>query len=77
MTAANPVSSQTLEVTLTADTMTPLADPEFLSVKEVIAVAALHLYTFRVKVDVSLGVTFRLGSFSVSQKYSLGVILHQ
>uniref|UniRef100_A0A8C8HLX8 Polycystin-1 n=1 Tax=Oncorhynchus tshawytscha TaxID=74940 RepID=A0A8C8HLX8_ONCTS len=61
VTAANPVSSQTLEVTLTADTMTPLADPEFLSVKEVIAVAALRLYTFRVKVDVSLGVTFRLG----------------
>ncbi|XP_045065803.1 polycystin-1 isoform X2 [Coregonus clupeaformis] len=59
VTAANAVSSQTLEVTLTADTMTPLADPEFLSVKEVIAVAALRLYTFRVKVDVSLGVTFR------------------
>ncbi|KAK6301837.1 hypothetical protein J4Q44_G00278900 [Coregonus suidteri] len=59
VTAANAVSSQTLVVTLTADTMTPLADPEFLSVKEVIAVAALRLYTFRVKVDVSLGVTFR------------------
>ncbi|CAB1338155.1 unnamed protein product [Coregonus sp. 'balchen'] len=37
VTAANAVSSQTLVVTLTADTMTPLADPEFLSVKEVIA----------------------------------------
>ncbi|XP_036811615.1 polycystin-1 isoform X2 [Oncorhynchus mykiss] len=72
VTAANPVSSQTLEVTLTADTMTPLADPEFLSVKEVIAVAALHLYTFRVKVDVSLGVTFRwsFGDGSVQENHT-------
>ncbi|XP_029619793.1 polycystin-1 [Salmo trutta] len=72
VTAANPVSSQTLEVTLTADTMTPLADPEFLSVKEVIAVATLRLYTFRVKVDVSLGVTFRwsFGDGSAQENYT-------
>ncbi|KAM4623628.1 polycystin-1 [Polymixia lowei] len=59
VTASNPVSSQTLQILLTADTMTPLADPQFLSVSEVIPVATTHLYTLRVKVDISLGVTFR------------------
>ncbi|XP_028975896.2 polycystin-1 [Esox lucius] len=58
VTVTNPVSSQTVEVTVTADTMTPLANPEFLSVNEVIAVDTIHLYTFRVKADVSLGITF-------------------
>uniref|UniRef100_UPI003AAB6BD9 polycystin-1 n=1 Tax=Centroberyx gerrardi TaxID=166262 RepID=UPI003AAB6BD9 len=47
------------QILLTADEMVPLADPEFLSVSEVIAVAATHLYTLRVKVDISLAVTFR------------------
>ncbi|XP_067100237.1 LOW QUALITY PROTEIN: polycystin-1-like [Osmerus mordax] len=49
----------TVEVILTADVMTPIAQSEFVSVNEVIAVAATHLYSFRVKVDISLGVTFR------------------
>ncbi|XP_039991901.1 polycystin-1 [Xiphias gladius] len=44
---------------LTADEMTPLAEPEFLFVREVVAVNATHLYTLRVKVDISLPVTFR------------------
>lgn len=59
MTASNPVSSQSQQILLTADEMTPLAEPEFLLVREVIAVDATHLYTLRVKVDISLPVTFR------------------
>ncbi|XP_054455423.1 polycystin-1 [Anoplopoma fimbria] len=47
------------QLLLTADEMTPLAEPEFLLVKEVVAVDAAHLYTLRVKVDISLPVTFR------------------
>ncbi|CAB1455219.1 unnamed protein product [Pleuronectes platessa] len=59
VTASNPVSSQSLEIILVADEPTPLAEPEFLFVREVVAVNATHLYTFRVKVDISLPVTFR------------------
>ena len=59
VTAANLVSSQTQDVFLTADVMAPLADPEFLSVRAVVAVADTHLYTARVKVDIALGVNFR------------------
>lgn len=59
VTASNPVSSQTQQVVLMADHMTPLAEAEFLSVQGVVAVNATHLYTIRVKVDVSLPVTFR------------------
>ncbi|XP_038592316.1 polycystin-1 [Micropterus salmoides] len=47
------------QILLTADEMTPLAEPEFLLVKEVVAVDATHLYTIRVKVDISLPITFR------------------
>ncbi|XP_067432834.1 polycystin-1 [Thunnus thynnus] len=47
------------QILLTADEMTPLAEPEFLFVREVVAVNASHLYTLRVKVDISLPVTFR------------------
>ncbi|XP_027144915.1 polycystin-1 [Larimichthys crocea] len=43
----------------TADEMTPLSAPEFLLIREVIAVDATHLYIIRVKVDISLPVTFR------------------
>lgn len=42
--------------------MTPLAEPEFLLVRKVVAVGTPHLYTIRVKVDISLPVTFRLGN---------------
>ncbi|KAJ7987830.1 hypothetical protein DPEC_G00330600 [Dallia pectoralis] len=58
VTVTNPVSSQTLDVIVTADTMTPLANPQFISFNEVIAVDTTHLYTLRVKADVSLGITF-------------------
>lgn len=53
------MSSQSQQVLLTADEMTPLAEPDFLSVSEVAAVTATHPYTLRVKVDVSLPLTFR------------------
>ncbi|XP_029311858.1 polycystin-1 [Cottoperca gobio] len=46
-------------ILLTADEMTPLAEPEFVSVREVVSVDATHLYTLRVKVDISLPVNFR------------------
>ncbi|XP_037611724.1 polycystin-1 [Sebastes umbrosus] len=59
VTASNHVSSQSQQILLTADEMTPLAEPEFLLVREVIAVNAAHLYTLRVKVDISLPVTFK------------------
>ncbi|XP_056152724.1 polycystin-1 [Lampris incognitus] len=47
------------EILLTADVMMPLTDIKFLSVREVIAVAASHIYTITVRVDISLAVTFR------------------
>ncbi|XP_061564100.1 polycystin-1 [Cololabis saira] len=59
VTASNPVSSQRQQILLTADEMTPLAQPEFLFVREVVAVDATLLYTVRVKVDISLSVTFK------------------
>lgn len=59
MTASNPVSSQSQQILLTADEITLLADPEFLSASEVVAVDVTHLYTVRVRVDISLPVTFR------------------
>ncbi|KAM6897519.1 polycystin-1 [Xenentodon cancila] len=59
VTASNPVSSQSQHILLTADEMMPLAQPEFLSVREVVAVNATHLYTVRVQVDISLPVTFK------------------
>ncbi|XP_049915502.1 polycystin-1 isoform X2 [Epinephelus moara] len=59
VTASNPVSTQSQEILLSADEMTPMAEPEFLLVREVIAVGATHPYTLRVKVDISMPVTFR------------------
>lgn len=59
MTASNPVSSQSQQILLTADEIMLLADPEFLSVSEVVAMDVTHLYTVRVRVDISLPVTFR------------------
>ncbi|KAL4648087.1 polycystin-1-like [Arapaima gigas] len=57
VTAENPVSSQSLEVKLTADNMTPLAEPTFISMREIVPVGEPGLVTFRVKVDASIGVT--------------------
>ncbi|TKS90159.1 Polycystin-1 [Collichthys lucidus] len=59
VTASNPVSSESQQIHPTADEMTPLSAPEFLLLREVIAVDATNLYTIRVKVDISLPVTFR------------------
>ncbi|AWP17296.1 putative polycystin-1-like [Scophthalmus maximus] len=58
VTASNPVSSQSQQILLTADEMIPLAEPEFLFARDVVAVKTTHLYTIRVKVDISLPVTF-------------------
>ncbi|KAM9837407.1 polycystin-1 [Aulostomus maculatus] len=59
VTASNPVSSQSQQILLTADEMVPLAEPELLFLKEVVAVNVSHLYILRVRVDISLPVTFR------------------
>ncbi|XP_069012250.1 polycystin-1 [Embiotoca jacksoni] len=50
---------QSQQILLTADEMAPLAQPEFLSAGGVVALNAAHLYTVRVKVDISLPVTIR------------------
>ncbi|KAL6475567.1 hypothetical protein MHYP_G00166070 [Metynnis hypsauchen] len=57
--AENPVSSQFLELKLTADVMAPLANLTVLSKKEAIAVSTPNIYTLRVKLDISIGVTIR------------------
>nr|XP_046233896.1 polycystin-1 [Scatophagus argus] len=57
VTASNPVSSQSQQILLNADEMTALAKPEFLF-RNVVAVNATHHYALRVKVDISLPVTF-------------------
>ncbi|ROI81786.1 Polycystin-1 [Anabarilius grahami] len=57
--ANNPVSSQLIEVNLTADVMTPLADLAVISMPEAIAVNTSTLYTIQVKADISIGVTIR------------------
>uniref|UniRef100_A0A3B5AAD0 Polycystic kidney disease 1b n=1 Tax=Stegastes partitus TaxID=144197 RepID=A0A3B5AAD0_9TELE len=58
VTASNPVSSQSQQILLIAEEMTPLAEPEFQLVREVVAVDATHVYTIRVKADISLPVSF-------------------
>ncbi|XP_054604965.2 polycystin-1 isoform X2 [Nothobranchius furzeri] len=59
VTASNPVSSQSLQILLTAEETTPLTEPQFLSVREVMAINVTHTYTFRVKVDIALPVAFK------------------
>ncbi|XP_008289301.1 polycystin-1 [Stegastes partitus] len=51
--------SQSQQILLIAEEMTPLAEPEFQLVREVVAVDATHVYTIRVKADISLPVSFR------------------
>lgn len=58
--ANNPVSSQLIEVKLTADVMTPLGDLAVISLPEAIAVNTSTVYTIQVKADISIGVTIRL-----------------
>ncbi|KAK2820940.1 hypothetical protein Q5P01_023899 [Channa striata] len=74
VTASNPVSSLNQLIVLTVDESIPPAAPEFLFVNKVVAVNTTHLYTVRVKVDISLPVTFRWdfgdGSTSVIHSYS-------
>lgn len=52
------MSSQSEQILLSADDVTPMDDPEFLLVREVVAVNSTNLYTIRVKVDTSVSVTF-------------------
>ncbi|KAK3528632.1 hypothetical protein QTP70_006346 [Hemibagrus guttatus] len=59
VTAENPVSTQVIEVKLTADVMTSLAELTFLSRTEAVAVNTSNIYSIRVKLDVSIGVTIR------------------
>lgn len=53
------MSSQSIQLLLTADEMKPLGEPEFMYVRRVVAVGAAHLVTIRVKVDIALPTTFR------------------
>lgn len=53
------MSSQSQQVLLTADDLTPLAEPEFLLDSAVVAVDAAHSYSVRVKLHVSLPVSIR------------------
>ncbi|KAF7705631.1 hypothetical protein HF521_020917 [Silurus meridionalis] len=57
--AENPVSTQYMEVKLTADVMTPLADLALLSETVAVAVNTSSVFTVQVKLDVSIGVTIR------------------
>lgn len=59
VTASNPISSQSQQLLLSVDEMTPLAEPEFVLVNEVTAVNATQSYRLRVKVDISMPVTFK------------------
>ncbi|XP_065098457.1 polycystin-1 [Paramisgurnus dabryanus] len=56
---SNPVSSQLIELKITADLMTPLADLTVISMPEVIAAHISSIYTIQVKADISIGVTIR------------------
>ncbi|XP_068614855.1 polycystin-1-like [Brachionichthys hirsutus] len=47
------------QILLTAAEMTPITEPDFLLVRNVVAIDAAHLYTIKVKVDISLPLTFR------------------
>uniref|UniRef100_H3B277 Polycystin 1, transient receptor potential channel interacting n=1 Tax=Latimeria chalumnae TaxID=7897 RepID=H3B277_LATCH len=70
--AENPISAQSVEAELTADIMNPLADPEFVLVPDVITVNIPQTFTFGVKVDMSIEVTFRwsFGDGSVEVQHS-------
>lgn len=52
------MSSQSEQILLSADDVAPMADPEFLLVRNVVAVNVPNLYTIRVKADASLPLTF-------------------
>ncbi|XP_069057848.1 polycystin-1-like [Pleurodeles waltl] len=57
--AENPVSADTVELQLTADTMNQLHDGQILGLREVLPVNTSHTLTFGVKVDMSVQVTIR------------------
>ncbi|XP_076856024.1 polycystin-1 [Brachyhypopomus gauderio] len=59
VTAENPVSSQFIEVKITADAMAPLANLVLLSEEDAIAVNTSNVYTLRLQMDISIGVTIR------------------
>eukprot|EP00062_Callorhinchus_milii_P004488 gi/632943693/ref/XP_007887086.1/ PREDICTED: polycystin-1-like [Callorhinchus milii] len=59
LTAVNPVSNQTVETDLIADTMYPMVDAEFVGVSNVIPVNMSRTFTFSIRVDILAEVTFR------------------
>uniref|UniRef100_K7FA56 Polycystin 1, transient receptor potential channel interacting n=1 Tax=Pelodiscus sinensis TaxID=13735 RepID=K7FA56_PELSI len=59
--AENPVSSQVVEVALTAEAMNPLANPEIVGLPGVVAVDTPQMLVFRVEVDTAMEVTVRWG----------------
>ncbi|XP_039595651.1 polycystin-1 isoform X2 [Polypterus senegalus] len=71
--AENPVSSMSLEVQLLADFMNPLADPQFVSLAEVMAANVPQEMSFQVKADMSIGITVRwdFGDGSPPEDHSL------
>uniref|UniRef100_A0A4W3JL02 Polycystic kidney disease 1b n=1 Tax=Callorhinchus milii TaxID=7868 RepID=A0A4W3JL02_CALMI len=52
LTAVNPVSNQTVETDLIADTMYPMVDAEFVGVSNVIPVNMSRTFTFSIRVDI-------------------------
>ncbi|KAM7146058.1 polycystin-1-like isoform 4-T5 [Macrochelys suwanniensis] len=59
--AENPVSSEVVEVALTAEAMNPLANPEIVGLPGMVAVDTLQTLVFRVEVDTAMEVTVRWG----------------
>ncbi|XP_043571141.1 polycystin-1 [Chiloscyllium plagiosum] len=57
--AVNPVSKQSIETELVADTMHPLTDPQFIRLSSMLLVDTPHKFTFRITVDSLAEVTFR------------------
>ncbi|GCC34843.1 hypothetical protein chiPu_0013320 [Chiloscyllium punctatum] len=57
--AVNPVSKQSIETELVADTMHPLTEPQFIHLSSMLLVDTPHKFTFRITVDSLAEVTFR------------------
>ncbi|XP_026864166.2 polycystin-1 isoform X3 [Electrophorus electricus] len=59
VTAENPVSSQFIEVKISADAMAPLSNLDLLFKEDAIAVNTSNIYILRLQMDISIGVTIR------------------
>ncbi|XP_067860482.1 polycystin-1 [Heptranchias perlo] len=59
LTAMNPVSRQSVETELEADTMLPLMDPQFINVSSMIPVNKPRRFILKIKADSLAEVTFR------------------